>query len=85
MCDRYCWSHGITPRTMDVVSLAQGGGLSVRERGCRTSFTLRRVRLGPCDCQYPALCDSQKPACTISAEQASQLEQLYVHNVSDHL
>ncbi|XP_054262574.1 alkylated DNA repair protein alkB homolog 8 isoform X2 [Macrosteles quadrilineatus] len=81
---RYAWTHGITPRTMDVVRVE--GGLSVRERGVRTSFTLRRVRRGQCNCDFPLTCDSQQV--TISDTQASQLEAEYVHevynNIADH-
>lgn len=74
------WSHGITPRTMDVVTVE--GGLSVQERECRTSFTLRRIREGECNCQYKAYCDSQiTPPTVIQNHQAHQLETRYVHEV----
>ncbi|KAG8316553.1 Alkylated DNA repair protein alkB 8 [Homalodisca vitripennis] len=62
---------------MDVVAVA--GGLSVRERTCRTSFTLRRVRQGPCHCDYADCCDSQQTH--ITDHEAKQLEELYVHKV----
>uniref|UniRef100_A0A1B6MHZ2 tRNA (carboxymethyluridine(34)-5-O)-methyltransferase n=1 Tax=Graphocephala atropunctata TaxID=36148 RepID=A0A1B6MHZ2_9HEMI len=76
---RYAWSHGITPRTMDVVAVA--GGLSVRDRACRTSFTLRKVRQESCNCDYVDYCDSQQPHIHIPDHEASRLEELYVHKV----
>lgn len=41
MC-RYTWSHGITPRKSDIVPV-EGGGLTLSQRGVRTSFTFRKL------------------------------------------
>lgn len=38
---RYDWTHGITPRKLDLVHLHDR--LTVRERGSRISFTFRKV------------------------------------------
>lgn len=38
---RYGWTHGITPRKMDIVP-ANEGGLTIIERKMRVSFTFRR-------------------------------------------
>ncbi|XP_023219106.1 alkylated DNA repair protein alkB homolog 8-like [Centruroides sculpturatus] len=46
---RYLWSHGITPRKMDVIP-NQNGLLKSVPRGVRTSFTFRIIRRKPCDC-----------------------------------
>ncbi|KAK6976876.1 Alkylated DNA repair protein alkB 8 [Biomphalaria glabrata] len=40
---RYVWSHGITPRKSDIVSNPNGQGLTLLNRGTRTSFTFRKV------------------------------------------
>ncbi|PVD34929.1 hypothetical protein C0Q70_06210 [Pomacea canaliculata] len=44
MCgeSRFIWSHGITPRKTDIVSLASGG-LTLVARETRTSFTFRKL------------------------------------------
>ncbi|KAG8229792.1 hypothetical protein J437_LFUL005873 [Ladona fulva] len=62
---RYAWTHGITPRKMDVVVLEEdnkfeNGCLSVSHRGTRTSFTFRRILRGECCCNFPLFCDSFK-------------------------
>lgn len=52
---RYAWSHGIASRKMDNI---QG---RIVERQTRVSLTFRRLRRGgPCDCKFPALCDSKR-------------------------
>ncbi|KAL0038021.1 hypothetical protein WJX79_009793 [Trebouxia sp. C0005] len=52
---RYCWHHYIPHRKADPV---QGHLLPRAPR--RTSFTFRKVRGYPCDCQWPEHCDSQQ-------------------------
>ena len=58
---RYTWTHGITPRKLDVVSdqevtngesgdAAQKDNLTLLHRATRTSFTFRKIRQHPCDC-----------------------------------
>lgn len=76
---RYAWSHGITPRTMDVISVR--GGLTVQERGVRTSFTFRRVRQSECCCSYHNYCNSWRPE-KVSENIASKLEAIHVHEVN---
>lgn len=39
---RYTWSHGITPRKSDIVTLPNGA-LTLVHRGVRTSFTFRKI------------------------------------------
>nr|XP_023648131.1 alkylated DNA repair protein alkB homolog 8 isoform X1 [Paramormyrops kingsleyae] len=68
---RYLWTHGITPRKLDVVPAVGGQrpgvvtcdprDLTLSQRDTRTSFTFRKVRHTPCDCAYPSACDSQQP------------------------
>uniref|UniRef100_A0A1B6E4R5 tRNA (carboxymethyluridine(34)-5-O)-methyltransferase n=1 Tax=Clastoptera arizonana TaxID=38151 RepID=A0A1B6E4R5_9HEMI len=77
---RFAWSHGITPRTMDVICLKEG--LTVQERNIRTSFTFRRIRQGECYCSYHKYCDSWKPE-EVNEEMASKLESTHVHQVYD--
>lgn len=71
---RYGWTHGITPRHMDVVPASSSSslsssalgdiGLTVKRRAAlRVSLTFRQLRnvaaAGPCRCAYAALCDSR--------------------------
>lgn len=83
---RYDWTHGITPRTLDVVPSETG--LTVRPRQKRISLTFRRLRRGPCDCRFPTLCDSRintqiKLSPIITDMIAAQLEEKNVHSVYD--
>uniref|UniRef100_UPI00398E641F tRNA (carboxymethyluridine(34)-5-O)-methyltransferase ALKBH8 n=1 Tax=Pristiophorus japonicus TaxID=55135 RepID=UPI00398E641F len=100
---RYLWSHGITPRKFDVVPASEMqktgtisgdiSNLTLNKRGTRTSFTFRKVRMTPCDCAYPDVCDSQisckcrdpPPSVPSSDDDASKLEHKYVHNVYDEI
>ncbi|KAL0051627.1 hypothetical protein WJX82_010933 [Trebouxia sp. C0006] len=52
---RYCWHHYIPHRKADPM---QGGLLPRAPR--RMSFTFRKVRGYPCDCEWPEHCDSQQ-------------------------
>lgn len=79
MC-RYAWSHGIVPRNSDVIPI--GNGLTVRERGIRTSFTFRHIRTGDCNCDYKECCDTWKPK-SIPENEAWKVELLYVHEVQN--
>ncbi|XP_067889838.1 alkylated DNA repair protein alkB homolog 8 isoform X2 [Heterodontus francisci] len=100
---RYLWSHGITPRKFDVVPASDLqktttisgdiSNLTLNKRGTRTSFTFRKIRMTPCDCAYPEVCDSQisckcrdsPPSVPSSNEDASKLEHKYVHDVYDEI
>ncbi|XP_017868833.1 PREDICTED: alkylated DNA repair protein alkB homolog 8 [Drosophila arizonae] len=86
---RYDWTHGIRPKHIDVVA-TPSGSLTTQARSKRTSLTFRRLRRGPCDCQYPTLCDTQQTAtpqevCDKLATHASHLEQQNVHEVYDKI
>ncbi|KAJ8561279.1 hypothetical protein K7X08_027469 [Anisodus acutangulus] len=52
---RYAWHHYIPHHKIDVVKDAR-----IRRASRRVSFTLRKVRKGPCECEFPQYCDSQK-------------------------
>lgn len=52
---RYAWHHYIPHHKVDLV-----GGREVRRCTRRVSFTFRKVRTGPCRCQYKQYCDSQE-------------------------
>uniref|UniRef100_A0A3P9GWS5 tRNA (carboxymethyluridine(34)-5-O)-methyltransferase n=2 Tax=Oryzias latipes TaxID=8090 RepID=A0A3P9GWS5_ORYLA len=67
---RYLWSHGITPRKVDMVPAEAPradaptepgiqSNLTLSRRGTRTSFTFRKIRHEPCRCAFPSACDSQ--------------------------
>nr|AKM76730.1 RNA-binding (RRM/RBD/RNP motifs) family protein [Hypseocharis bilobata] len=52
---RYAWHHYIPHHKIDIVND------NVIKRGSRrVSFTLRKVRRGPCQCEFPLYCDSQR-------------------------
>ncbi|KAM4827852.1 tRNA (carboxymethyluridine(34)-5-O)-methyltransferase ALKBH8 [Thomomys bottae] len=96
---RYLWTHGITPRKFDTVQASEHyrsgiitsdiGDLTLNKRGVRTSFTFRRVRRTPCNCNYSQVCDGQRkemlPSFPESDKEASQLEQKYVHRVYEEI
>nr|AKM76733.1 RNA-binding (RRM/RBD/RNP motifs) family protein [Melianthus villosus] len=52
---RYAWHHYIPHHKIDIVNDS-----AIRRASRRVSFTLRKVRTGPCECEYPQHCDSQK-------------------------
>lgn len=52
---RYAWQHYIPHRKSDLV-----GGQVVPRGRRRVSLTFRKVRTGPCQCEYPESCDSQQ-------------------------
>eukprot|EP00268_Persea_americana_P057238 TRINITY_DN6842_c0_g1_i10.p1 TRINITY_DN6842_c0_g1~~TRINITY_DN6842_c0_g1_i10.p1 ORF type:complete len:380 (-),score=65.01 TRINITY_DN6842_c0_g1_i10:826-1965(-) len=51
---RYAWHHYIPHHKVDMVD-----GLAIRRGSRRVSFTFRKVRTGPCCCDFPEYCDSQ--------------------------
>ncbi|XP_068635364.1 alkylated DNA repair protein ALKBH8 homolog [Aristolochia californica] len=55
---RYAWHHYITHHKVDMV-----GGHAIKRGSRRISFTLRKVRVGPCCCEFPEYCDSQRKTC----------------------
>ncbi|XP_016953375.1 alkylated DNA repair protein alkB homolog 8 [Drosophila biarmipes] len=86
---RYDWTHGIRPKHIDVVP-SVSGGLTTQCRGKRTSLTFRHLRRGPCNCSYPALCDTRQTKVPQEltdslAAQAVTLEQQNVHAVYDKI
>lgn len=84
---RYAWTHGITPRKIDIVH-KPNLGLSATKRDVRVSFTFRTLKHDPCICKFPQYCDSakelQKTAVTTSNCPA-QLEEINVHRVYDEI
>ncbi|XP_073131873.1 alkylated DNA repair protein ALKBH8 homolog [Henckelia pumila] len=52
---RYAWHHYIPHHKVDKVKDSL-----IRRGSRRVSFTLRKVRKGPCRCEFPQYCDSQK-------------------------
>ncbi|KAI3934650.1 hypothetical protein MKX01_012190 [Papaver californicum] len=52
---RYAWHHYIPHHKVDIVK-----GDTVRRGARRVSFTFRKVRNGPCCCEYEQYCDSQR-------------------------
>ncbi|PSC72219.1 alkylated DNA repair alkB-like protein 8 [Micractinium conductrix] len=58
---RYAWQHSVPQRKTDLVSPDGGAGEAeaVPRAPRRVSLTFRQVRGFPCDCSFPAYCDSQ--------------------------
>ncbi|CAM8896832.1 unnamed protein product [Rhodiola kirilowii] len=52
---RYAWHHYIPHHKVDIVN-----GDIVKRESRRVSFTIRKVRRGPCQCEFTQYCDSQK-------------------------
>ncbi|KAK6158582.1 hypothetical protein DH2020_005896 [Rehmannia glutinosa] len=52
---RYAWHHYIPHHKVDKVE-----DTLIRRGSRRVSFTLRKVRRGPCQCEFPQYCDSQR-------------------------
>ncbi|XP_021903098.1 alkylated DNA repair protein alkB homolog 8 [Carica papaya] len=52
---RYAWHHYILHHKIDKVNDSV-----IRRAVRRVSFTFRKVRRGPCQCEYPQYCDSQR-------------------------
>lgn len=81
---RYDWTHGITPRHIDIV-LTDNKTLTTANRSKRTSLTFRRLRRGDCSCLFPRLCDSQGKNPVNLDNVATKLETENVHNVYDQI
>ncbi|OVA18380.1 RNA recognition motif domain [Macleaya cordata] len=52
---RYAWHHYIPHHKVDMVR-----GDTIRRGARRVSLTFRKVRNGPCCCEFPQYCDSQR-------------------------
>ncbi|KAI5730157.1 hypothetical protein M8J76_010619 [Diaphorina citri] len=80
---RYGWTHGITPRKLDVVQTAQG--VTVRQRELRLSCTFRWVNsVRQCECQFDALCDIKMNK-ALATQDPSSMERKHVHEESQDL
>ncbi|CAL8115936.1 unnamed protein product [Orchesella dallaii] len=82
---RYGCTHGITPRTCDVIPDKTYGGITVQARKLRISLTFRRLKRGElaCHCRFPSLCDTQNGK--ITDDNASILEDDLVHKVYEDI
>ncbi|KAK0162923.1 hypothetical protein PV327_006651 [Microctonus hyperodae] len=80
---RYSWTHGICPRQSDVIKI--DNGITVKERGIRTSFTFRKVRRGDCECKFYEYCNSKRNEQMIDEVLAPGLELSYVHDVYEEI
>ncbi|XP_020524322.1 alkylated DNA repair protein alkB homolog 8 isoform X2 [Amborella trichopoda] len=52
---RYAWHHYIPHRKVDIVDSNK-----IKRGSRRVSFTFRKVRRGPCRCEFKEYCDSQR-------------------------
>ncbi|XP_031284564.1 alkylated DNA repair protein ALKBH8 homolog isoform X2 [Pistacia vera] len=52
---RYAWHHYIPHHKIDTVNDSV-----IRRASRRVSFTFRKVRVGPCQCEFPEYCDSKR-------------------------
>ncbi|KAK1569164.1 hypothetical protein Q3G72_033335 [Acer saccharum] len=52
---RYAWHHYIPHHKIDMVNDS-----AIKRGSRRVSFTFRKVRVGPCRCEFPQYCDSQR-------------------------
>ncbi|XP_053399795.1 alkylated DNA repair protein alkB homolog 8-like isoform X2 [Mercenaria mercenaria] len=76
---RYIWSHGITPRKSDIVPLPDGG-LTLLQRGVRTSFTFRKITGAK-----PSQQNSDKPSVPCDDSTAAELEKKHVYQVYEEI
>ncbi|TRY74054.1 hypothetical protein TCAL_05060 [Tigriopus californicus] len=82
---RYVWSHGIVPRSNDVIP-SQTNGLTLKARQIRVSLTFRKVLAGECQCRFPAQCDSQRDQLIAMDDKlAKSLEDTHVHSVYENI
>lgn len=83
---RYAWTHGITPRKSDVIHVP-AGGLTLLQRGVRTSLTFRKIRReSECHCIYRNCCDSQqKNSASLLKESADDIEKTHVYDVYNRI
>ncbi|XP_059620355.1 alkylated DNA repair protein alkB homolog 8 [Phlebotomus argentipes] len=89
---RYNWTHGITPRCMDIVpSGSENASLTILKRSIRISFTFRTLRRGECDCNYSTFCDTKKRETEKGgnslelAKIASKVEEENVHKIYNEI
>ena len=97
----------ITPRKFDVIheedrkdsqsecnATTATSGITLHKRGTRLSFTFRKVRGSPCNCNYKQQCDSQKSpemssskltSLPCSQKEAEELEKRHVHEVYENI
>lgn len=82
---RYNWTHGITPRNLDIICV--DNQLNVIRRNTRISFTFRKIRKGECNCAYKNHCDSFARSQNIQIDNslASTLENTHVHKVYENI
>lgn len=85
---RYSWTHGITPRKLDVIRKKDRSSLSVRD--VRISYTFRKLRKGKCNCKYSIKCDSalseqDLKGISLTDNVAAKLEKVHVHNVYERI
>lgn len=82
---RYAWTHGICPRSNDIVKTEDG--ITTQSRSTRVSFTFRKVRRGDCRCTFPQYCDTKQNSATalIDAKSATGIEHSYVHEVYEEI
>ena len=66
-CDKKLPEHG---RGNEQVAHTNTSAFTIVNRSTRTSFTFRKVLLGPCKCAYPDQCDSQNDQQQLSVAQA---------------
>ncbi|XP_055856465.1 alkylated DNA repair protein alkB homolog 8 isoform X2 [Episyrphus balteatus] len=86
---RYDWTHGITPRIMDVIK-TPSNNLTTQLRNKRTSFTFRKIRTTPCNCIYPTLCNSREEKTSFKSKElvenlAKKVEEMNVHSIYEKI
>ncbi|KAL4230733.1 Alkylated DNA repair protein alkB 8 [Mactra antiquata] len=78
---RYTWSHGITPRKSDIVTLPNGR-LTLIPRGVRTSFTFRKITgIKP----TVQVSEQHTPNIPCDESTAVELEKLHVNKVYEEI
>lgn len=84
---RFGWTHGITPRTSDIIKI--NGFLTAQRREMRVSLTFRTLKIPPCcDCDFPELCDvvaQPGPELEMTEQLAAKLEIEKVHKVYNEI
>uniref|UniRef100_A0AC34QH53 Alkylated DNA repair protein alkB homolog 8 n=1 Tax=Panagrolaimus sp. JU765 TaxID=591449 RepID=A0AC34QH53_9BILA len=81
---RYCYKHGIRPRSSDVDQ--KSGLIFLRKE--RYSITFRKIRQKPCECPYLEYCDWDRNgqiAIPRDEENAKVIEKLYVQGVYEEI
>lgn len=83
---RYLWTHGITPRTFDLIN--KNNKCDLLQRRMRISYTFRKIRLEPCKCQYKSKCDVNEEHLenfALENNVAVNLEENLVHKVYENI